>query len=96
MRRKVSRFYVGGINKSSSVEGMRSYLDEKGVKVTFLRYFDRHNRSTASAQLNIDAADEHKLANPSFWPAGVFVKQWLPWEVFRSEIQEKHNLRNGS
>jgi hypothetical protein len=43
------------------------------------------NHRTASAQLNIDAEDEHSIRDRSFWPPGVFMKDWLPWSVFLSE-----------
>ncbi|VDI32382.1 Hypothetical predicted protein [Mytilus galloprovincialis] len=83
--RKVKRFYIGGINKSSTETGMRTYLSQNGIRVTHLRYFDKQMRRTASAQVNIDAQDECKIRDPSFWPPGVFMKDWLPWSVFRSE-----------
>lgn len=90
-RRRISRFYVGGISKSSTEEGMRFHLSENNVKVTFLRFFNRERRSTSSAQLNVDACDEHLITHPKFWPPGIFVKPWLPWEVFKSEVQERQN-----
>ena len=44
-RRRIARFYVGGINKTiSSEQGMRSFLHEHGIRVTFLRYFDKRIR----------------------------------------------------
>ena len=91
--RKVKRFYIGGINKSSTETGMRTYLSQNGIRVTHLRYFDKQMRRTASAQVNIDAQDECKIRDPSFWPPGVFMKDWLPWSVFRSEkdiTQDQH------
>ncbi|CAG2201706.1 unnamed protein product [Mytilus edulis] len=57
---------------------MREYLAARGVNVTHLRYFDKQNRRTASAQLNIDAQCETLIRDPSFWPEGIFLKEWLP------------------
>ncbi len=90
-RRRVSRFYIGGIRKSSTYEDMKSYLQERDVRVTFIRFFQRQNRSTSAAQLNVDAADESLVSDPKFWPQGIFVKRWLPWEVFKSEVAERQN-----
>lgn len=88
-RHRVSRFYVGGIDKHNSCEeSMREYLAARGVNVTHLRYFDKQNRRTASAQLNIDAQCETLIRDPSFWPEGIFLKEWLPWSVFLSTKTE--------
>ncbi|CAC5374716.1 unnamed protein product [Mytilus coruscus] len=63
LRQRLSRFYVGGIDKHNSCEeSMREYLAARGVNVTHLRYFDKPNRRTASAQLNIDA---HSTTQPN-------------------------------
>jgi hypothetical protein len=83
--RRVKRFYIGGIDKRSTEASMRALLSVKNIRVTHLRYFSKHDRRTASAQLNIDAEDEHSIRDRSFWPPGVFMKDWLPWSVFLSE-----------
>ncbi|CAG2218916.1 unnamed protein product [Mytilus edulis] len=47
-KKKVSRFYVGGIDKRNGSEKlMRKCLEDRNVKVTFIRYFDRPNKRTA-------------------------------------------------
>ena len=81
----VRRFYVGGIDKySSSEESMRSYLYERGVRVTYLRYFDRPNRRAASAQLNIDARSEHLIHDSFFLADRYFSKRMATMECVRS------------
>lgn len=85
-RRKVQRFYVHGINKATSSEAlMRQYLQRNNVKVTFLRYFDRYFKRTASAQLNVIDDGNCVVGNQSFWPEGIYVRPWLPREVFLTE-----------
>ncbi|CAC5425440.1 unnamed protein product [Mytilus coruscus] len=75
-RQRVSRFYVGGIDKHNSCEeSMREYLAARGVNVTHLRYFDKQNRRTASAQLYIDAQCETLIRDPFFWPEGIFFRK---------------------
>ncbi|CAG2228273.1 unnamed protein product [Mytilus edulis] len=82
-RKRVARFYVGGIDKTvSSEQGMRYFLQQSGIRVTFLRYFDKQSFKTASAQLNIDARDEHIIHDSSFWPKGIFTRDWKPWASF--------------
>ncbi|XP_069137902.1 putative leucine-rich repeat-containing protein DDB_G0290503 [Argopecten irradians] len=85
-RRKVQRFYVHGINKVTSSEKlMRQYLERKNVKVTCLRYFERDYKRTASAQLNVIDDGDCLVGNRSFWPDGIYVRPWLPREVFLTE-----------
>ena len=47
-----------------------------------MRYFDKQSFKTASAQLNIDARDEHIIHDSSFWPKGIFTRDWKPWDSF--------------
>lgn len=87
--KRVSRFYVGGIDKvHSSEQSMRNFLDENNIHVTFLRYFYRPSKRTAAAQLNIHSEDVSLISDTQFWPDGFFVKPWLPWEQFANE----HNI----
>ncbi|CAC5365399.1 unnamed protein product [Mytilus coruscus] len=82
-KKKVSRFYVGGIDKRNGSEKlMRKY---RNVKVTLIRYFDRPNKRTASAQLNIISDDEPYICDPHFWPSGISTKPWLSWQQFVNE-----------
>ncbi|CAG2191478.1 unnamed protein product [Mytilus edulis] len=95
-KKKVSRFYVGGIDKRNGSEKlMRKYLEDRKVKVTFIRYFDRPNKRTASAQLNIISDDEPYICAPHFWPSGIFTKPWLSWQQFVSEHSIASYRRNG-
>ena len=43
-KHKVARYYVGGIDKRSTEAGLRDILTENGVKLTFVRFFNRENR----------------------------------------------------
>jgi len=90
-KRKVRRYYVGGIAiRTSSEASMRKYLSDRQVRVTHLRYFAKQNKRTASAQLNIDADCDQLISQTSFWPPGIFMKEWLPWSVFTS-LKNEHN-----
>ena len=73
---------VGGISKKCTENDMRDFLSQSQVRVTFLRFFCKEQRRTASAQMNILAEDDEKILQESFWPDGVFIKAWLPWSAF--------------
>ena len=52
-KHKVARYYVVGIDKRSTEAGLREFLTKNGVNLTFVRFFNRENRKTASAQINV-------------------------------------------
>lgn len=84
---RVCRLYVWNINKYTSTEtDMRKFLIDRNIHVTFLRYFDRNQKRTASAQVNIKTEKIDVLLKSNFWPAGIKVREWLPHESF---IREK-------
>ena len=91
---KVARYYVGGIDKRSTEAGLRDFLTENGVKLTFVRFFNRENRKTASAHINVILEHCDIVEREDFWPYGFFIKQWLPKQKFL--IQFNNNDGNGS
>ena len=85
--KRVCRWYVWNISKYTSTEtDMRKFLIDRNIHVTFLRYFDRNQKRTASAQVNIKSDKVEMLLQPNFWPSGIKVREWLPRESF---IREK-------
>ena len=68
---------------------MRDVLTQSKVRYTHIRFFNRENKRWASAQLNILAEDEEIITRENFWPGGIFIKPWLPWEVFRNSKLEQ-------
>lgn len=82
-KQKISRFYVYGINsRIASESSMREFLEQSKVHVTFLRYFQKQWKHTASAQMNIFQEDEHIVQADHFWPEGIGMRPWQPREVF--------------
>lgn len=78
---RVYRLYVWNINKYTSAEiDMRKFLIDRNIHVTFLRYFDRNQKRTASSQVNIKSEKVEMLLEPNFWPSGIKVREWLPRE----------------
>ncbi|CAC5423116.1 EVI5 [Mytilus coruscus] len=76
----------GGLDKRTSSENaMCTFLDSRNVRVTFLRYFDKHYRESAFTHLKVAAEDDALIKNPEFWPKGIFVKLWLSLEQFASD-----------
>ena len=96
VHKKVSRFYIGGMEKhKASEELMREYLADRNIRVTFIRYFEKPYRKMASAQLNVASEDAQIVSDPEFWPEGIFSKPWLPWQQFANEHSITIKKRNG-
>ena len=81
-RNRVDRYFVSGIRKSSTESGMRNYLEEQNVHVTFIRYFSNPNSVTDSAQLNVVCENSNIIQNNSFWPWGIKIRRWIPRSRF--------------
>ena len=84
-RNHIDRFFISGISTSSSESGMRSFLEDNGIRFTFLRYFAKPNAATHSAQLNVVATDSQYISDRSFWPVGIRVRRWIPSSKFYTE-----------
>lgn len=91
-KKKVSRFYIGGIDKRyGSEQCIREYLSERMIRATHVRYFERPRKRTAAAQVNVIMDDSSKVRDPNFWPSGIFMKPWLSWEKFTREHSIPYN-----
>ncbi|PJE78124.1 hypothetical protein CI610_02946 [invertebrate metagenome] len=89
-QKRIKRYYIHGINKyTASESAMRDFLGDNGVKITFLRYFEKGYKKTASAQLNVLDSDSAILENPDFWPPGIYARPWMPRQVFWNEHNDR-------
>ena len=52
-KQRIARFYIGDICKSSTETGLRNFLSVRNVKITHLRFFNRDDKISASANLNM-------------------------------------------
>lgn len=97
-RKRVDRYFVSGIRKDSTEEGMRSYLEDNKVRVTFVRFFDsyRQNVSSYSAQLNVRHEDSHILFSHKFWPDGMRIRRWIPKSKFYNRERYSGYDQNGN
>ncbi|CAG2229638.1 unnamed protein product [Mytilus edulis] len=84
---EISTIKVQAEKSKSKLEATIKLCNEtnRNIKVTFLRYFDKQYKRSAYAHLNVAAEDKALIKNPEFWPKGIFVKPWLPWEQFAAE-----------
>lgn len=82
--RKTARYYLSGIDKTSSRSGIANYIERKGVKITHLMLFKpKFGRSRVSAKVNVPLEFATTVESPDFWPDGVRCRQWVnnrEWE----------------
>ena len=93
-KQRIARFYIGGINKSSTETGLRNFLSDRNVKITNLRFFNRDDKISAYAQLNVPIETREIIESKNFWPHGVYVKPWLSKQRFLNKFSNHTN--NGS
>ncbi|XP_071094696.1 uncharacterized protein [Haliotis cracherodii] len=62
---RTARFYVGGIHKNNTAESVRRYLEKKAVTVTYVRFFNRDEKRTASAQKGLSSSDTSFIVQES-------------------------------
>ena len=90
-RQRITRYYIGGISKSSTETGLRNFLSDRNIKITHLRFFNGENRKSASAQINVPVECREMIENKNFWPKGIYVKPWLSKHKFLSQFNNHTN-----
>ncbi|CAG2238848.1 unnamed protein product [Mytilus edulis] len=85
-KNRVDRYFVSGISLESTEHGMKSFLEENGIRYTFLRFFNSRYGSSFSAQLNVVCNDSSIVLDRAFWPTGIRVRRWIP----KSRFNVKH------
>lgn len=79
VKNRVERYYVGHIDPNSNEAGIRAYIQDQGIHVTFLRLMQSQMDNTLSAQVNVAATDTSRcLLERGFWPKGIRCREWKP------------------
>ena len=91
IRRKSSRFYIGGFKPSITEMVLCSYVQRRGVHVSWINIRRYHDQDRAVIQLNVDADKGSRLLEDGFWPEEVVCRPWYPRNVFRQRNQRRSN-----
>ena len=91
IRRKSSRFYIGGLKPSITEMVLCSYVQRRGVHVSWINIRRYHDQDRAVIQLNADADKGSRLLEDGFWPEEVVCRPWYPRNVFRQRNQRRSN-----
>ena len=93
-KQRIARYYIGGIIKSSTETGLRNFLSDREINITHLRFFNRQDRKSASAQINVPVESRDIIESENFWPKGIYVKPWVSKQKFLSQFN--NHTDNGS
>ena len=91
IRRKSSRFYIGGFKPSITEMLLCSYVQSRGVHVSWINIRRYHDQDRAVIQLNVDADKGSRLLEDGFWPEEVVCRPWCPRSLFRQRTQRRPN-----
>ncbi|XP_061195304.1 neurogenic locus protein delta-like [Saccostrea echinata] len=95
--KRKARFYISGIDRESTQQGILNYTENKGVKITHMVLFKpRTTRSQLTAKINIPYEQACVVEGHDFWPKGVSCRRWYnnrDWEA-RCSGQD-HDVDNG-
>ena len=91
IRRKSSRFYIGGFKPSITEMKLCSYVQRRGVHVSWINIRRYHDQDRAVIQLNVDADKGSRLLEDGFWPEEVVCRPWYPRSVLRKRMQRRSN-----
>lgn len=75
--KKAARYFLSGINKESTYDGIKNYVENKGVHITHLTRFKPKGRySIRTAKINIASKCSQIVDAQEFWPDGVHCRKW--------------------
>lgn len=78
VRKRTKRFYVGGFKSSITQEKLISYVERRGLLVTWVNICTSKMNGRVIIRLNVEATDQCQiLVEPGFWPRGVKCRPWL-------------------
>ena len=79
-----ARYYLSGIGRRSSKEGILNYIEQKGATVShFILFKPKSPRARLTAKVNVALRDADLIESDNFWPDGVQCRRWYSvrqWE----------------
>lgn len=89
--KKAARYYLSGINHESTYEGIKTYVESKGVKISYLTLFKPKGRySVRTAKINVSPNCSETVEAPGFWPDGVHCRKWYSEREWDSRCDQRY------
>lgn len=94
IRRRASRFYIGGFKHSITEQKLVNYVFRRGVTVSWINIRRYEDQDRAVIQLNVDAEQGARVLERGFWPEGVICRPWYPKNQYRQRIATRYRYGN--
>ena len=86
-----ARYFLTGIGRKSTKEGIQQYIESKGAKVSHLILFKpKTPRSLLTAKVNVSPFNAELLESDDFWPDGVRWRRWYSVREWDKIIAERN------
>ena len=86
-----ARYFLTGIGRKSTKEGIQQYVERKGAKVSHLILFKpKTPRSLLTAKVNVSPFDAELLESDDFLPDGVRWRRWYSVREWDKIITERN------
>ena len=94
--KRAARYYIHGITKHTTYEGIQNYLRQRGVHVTHLALFKPKGKfSVRSTKVNISPQHASIVESSKFWPEGVTCRKWHSVREWSKICDERTSQENG-
>lgn len=75
--KKAARYFLSGIKEDSTYDGIKNYVENKGVHISHLVLFKPKGKySIRTAKINVSPQCSQTVESPGFWPEGVYCRKW--------------------
>lgn len=73
----IKRVYLGGVKEGTNPNTIKKFMEEKGIRPTFVRMMKSKRKGTVAVRVNVKAADLFEILKQNVWPKKVYARQWL-------------------
>ena len=78
---RFSHIYVGGCDKSTSLDDVKEYCEKGGIKLVDIEKLKCKNVERSSFKIKVELGDKDKVLDSDFWLCGIIVR---PFKLFKS------------
>ena len=93
-RKNTKRIYLGGVKEGVDVEGIKQYINIKGVNPSVVRLLTSKRKGTVAVKINVLSKDFGIVLKKEFWPTNVYVRPWYSVNKWSEKLKEKEKELN--
>ena len=90
VRKRTKRFYVGGFKSSITQEKLITYVESKGLTVTWVKIWISNKSGRVIIRLNVEASGGYyRISEPGFWPKGAMCRPWVSKNLYTNSRKSR-------